>query len=781
VLIDGNLVVQFYLTYYQCFTMKRYFFAAIFFIALASSSEAQTKTDANIFGHTVFRGEHLSGIHVYIKGTQIGTVTDRTGHYFLFNLPTGRHTIVASGIGYKISEVEVDITANTTLEVDFELESEVHTVKEVVVTASRMEQNKKDAPVVVNIISPKLLQSTNSLTISDALGFQSGLRVENNCQNCGFQQVRINGLEGTYSQILIDGRPVFSALAGVYGLEHIPSAMIDRIEIVKGAGSATYGSNAIGGTINVITRDPLYNSYEIGHNISALNKNVFDNNSFFNTTVLSNGNSGGVSIFGNLRNRQAYDHDGDGFTEIPLSRVNSIGFKAFHRMNSRSKITAEYHNVSDFRRGGNKLNRMPHQTDITEQLAHQIHSGSAVYERLFRDNKGRFNVFSSYRLTNRDSYYGAGEDLNAYGTSEDKVSYTGFEYLRFFHGKFLPKSFLIGGDYTLNALKDRQIAYNRLISQTTQNYALFSQAQWNAGMFSFLAGVRGDKHNFVDNIILSPRLNLLVSPSEYLQARVGFATGFRAPQAFDEDLHIMAVGGEVQLIELDEDLKTETSQSFTLSFDWSPKFARNKINFIAEGFLTKLNDVFVLESAGTDSSGNLIMVRTNGECASVAGVNLEMKYIPHADFDVQLGFTYQNSIYAEPLQWSDDPAAEETSRMLRTPDQYGYISTSWKSKKDIFFSVSGIYTGSMLVPRYAGYIENDKLETTESFFDMNVKIAKIFKLPRYVNLELAAGVKNIFNQYQKEFDQGPDRDAGYIYGPMYPRQIFLSLRFGNFL
>jgi len=761
--------------------MKKNFFTALLCMVFISALTAQTKTDANVFGHTVFRGEHLSGIHVYIKGTQIGTVTDRTGHYFLFNLPTGKHTIVASGIGYKISEIEVDIIANTTLEVDFELETDVQTVREVVVTASRMEQDKKEAPVVVNIISPKLLQSTNSQTISDALGFQSGLRVENNCQNCGFQQVRINGLEGTYSQILIDGRPVFSALAGVYGLEHIPASMIDRVEIVKGAGSATYGSNAIGGTINIITREPLYNSYEIGHNISAFNKNVFDNNSFFNTTVLSNGNSGGVSIFGNLRNRQAYDHDGDGFTEIPLSKVNSIGFKAFHRMNNRSKITTEYHNVSDFRRGGNKLNRMPHHTDITEQVAHQIHSGSAVYERLLKDNKGRFNVFSSYRLTNRDTYYGTGEDIDAYGTSEDKVSYTGFEFLRFFNGRFLPSSFLIGSDYAWNALKDKQIAYNRLISQTTQNYALFTQAQWNFGMFSFLAGVRGDKHNLVENVIVNPRVNLLVSPSEYLQVRLGFATGFRAPQAFDEDLHIMAVGGEVQFIEIDENLKPETSQSFTLSLDWSPKFARNKINFIAEGFLTKLNDVFVLESGGTDTTGNMIMIRTNGECASVAGVNLEMKYIPHADMDIQLGFTYQKSRYSEPLHWSDNPAAEATTQMLRTPDQYGYITTNWRSKKDYTVSLSGIYTGSMLVPRYAGFIEDDRLETTESFFDINMKVAKIFKLPRYVNLEVAAGVKNIFNQYQKEFDQGPDRDAGYMYGPMYPRHIFLSFRFGNFL
>jgi outer membrane receptor for ferrienterochelin and colicins len=761
--------------------MKHTLFILSFIISIISLSAQEKKTDANVFGHTVYRGEHLAGVHVFLKGSQIGTVTDRTGHYFLYNLPVGKQTIVASGVGYKTKEIEVEIVANTSIEVDFDLEADVQTVKEVVITGSRMEQDKKEAPVVVSVISPKLIQSTNSMTISDVLGFQSGLRVENNCQNCGFQQVRINGLEGTYSQILIDGRPIFSALAGVYGLEHIPATMIDRIEVVKGAGSATYGSSAIGGTINVITKDPLYNSYQIGHNITAINKNTFDNNTAFNSTVLSNGNSGGLTIFGNIRNRQAYDHDGDGFTEIPILKVNSLGFKAFHRFDRQSKITAEYHAVNDFRRGGDQLNLVPHYTETTEQAAHLINSGSLVYEYLMKESKGRITAFSSFRHTQRDTYYGSGQDPNAYGTSLDQVSFTGLEYLRFFERKFLPKSFLIGGDFAWNSLNDIQLAYDRNIKQTTENAAVFAQAQWKFGRFLLLGGVRADHHNLMKAIAISPRVNLLYGLNEFIQLRGGFSTGFRAPQAFDEDLHIMAVGGEVQLIELDPDLMPETSQSFTLSFDWSPSFAKNKVNFITEGFYTRLNDVFVLEAGGVDAVGNMVMIRTNGNCALVAGANMELKFVAHADLDLQLGFTVQKSEYADPVHWSENENAETTKQMLRTPNNYGYAGINWKIKKSISFSLNGIYTGNMLVPRYAGFVDEDVLVETEAFYDINLKVAKHIKLPRHVSLEIAGGVKNMFNSFQNDFDQGPDRDAGFMYGPMYPRHLFLSFKFGNIM
>ena len=120
------------------------------------------------------------------------------------------------------------------------------------------------------MVSRKLFENTNSVCLAQGLNFQPGLRVETNCQNCGTQQVRINGLDGAYSQILIDSRPIFSALAGVYGIEQIPANMIDRVEVIRGGGSALFGANAIAGVINIITKEPTSNSVEVANTTNLI-------------------------------------------------------------------------------------------------------------------------------------------------------------------------------------------------------------------------------------------------------------------------------------------------------------------------------------------------------------------------------------------------------------------------------------------------------------------------------------------------------------------------------
>ena len=239
---------------------RLYIFLTIFLLSLSQIFFAQRKnTDANIVGHTTCCGEHIPFATVSVEGSTIGTTTDETGHYQLINLPEGILIIRAQCLGYKPKSVELSIEASETKEVNFELEKDFLSLEEVVVTGDRNETNRTESSIIVNTITPQLFTLTQSVTLSEGLNFCPGLRMENNCQNCGFSQVRINGMEGPYSQILINRRPVFSGLAGVYGLELIPSNMIERIEVIRGGGSSLFGSNAIGGTINLILEDPIKN------------------------------------------------------------------------------------------------------------------------------------------------------------------------------------------------------------------------------------------------------------------------------------------------------------------------------------------------------------------------------------------------------------------------------------------------------------------------------------------------------------------------------------------
>ena len=249
--------------------MKKYLLVLVSLCCVLSAAFAENpdypelkKSDANIIGHVLDKKtkEHLPYITVALKGTTIGTVTDATGHYFLKNLPEGEFTVVMKTMGYKTIETPVMLKKGRTLEINFEVEEEALSLDGVVVSANRNETTRRMAPSLVNVLDSKMFETTHATSLADGLNFQPGVRVENNCQNCGFQQVRINGLEGPYTQILVDSRPIFSALTGVYGLEQIPANMIERVEIMRGGGSALFGSSAIAGTINIITKEPLRNS-----------------------------------------------------------------------------------------------------------------------------------------------------------------------------------------------------------------------------------------------------------------------------------------------------------------------------------------------------------------------------------------------------------------------------------------------------------------------------------------------------------------------------------------
>ncbi|HAQ39038.1 MAG TPA: TonB-dependent receptor, partial [Saprospirales bacterium] len=341
------------------------------------SVNAQKPTDANIYGHVVDKktGEHLPFINVSLKGTTIGVVTDLTGHYLLTNLPTGKIIVVASSVGYATIEKEIEIKANQSEQVDFEILQDAVMLESVVVSANRNESNRKDAPSIVNVLTPALFQNTNSVSLGQGLNFQPGLRVETNCQSCGYQEVRINGLDGPYSQILIDSRAIFSSLAGVYGLEQIPANMVERVEVVRGGGSALFGSNAIAGTINIITREPGSNAVSIAHTTNLIGGRTPDMNTNFNASVVADNHRAGVMFFGASRQRNPFDHDGDGFTDISRIKSNNLGFKTYIRPDLYSKITLEYHNISEDRRGGNLVDLPPHEADVADEIKHHIHTG----------------------------------------------------------------------------------------------------------------------------------------------------------------------------------------------------------------------------------------------------------------------------------------------------------------------------------------------------------------------------------------------------------------------
>lgn len=723
--------------------------------------------------------DHLSFVTISVKNTTIATATDNEGHFTLKDLSPGRYTIVAQTLGYDTFEKEIDLKSGQNEEINIDMQPSSLKLNEVVITANRNEIKRKEASVVVGIIDNAKFETTNSCNLAQGLNFQSGLRVENNCQNCGFQQVRINGLEGPYSQILIDSKPIFSSLAGVYGIEQIPANMIDRVEVVRGGGSALFGSNAIGGTINIITKEALYNSFSVSNTLSFIDGDTPDNVLNMNASLVTDDQKAGVYLFGMMRDRKAWDADGDGFSELGKLNSETMGFRSYYKPSHFSKFTLEFHRINEYRRGGDSLSLPPHEVRVAEMARHNINGGGINYQLYSNDYKQNFNIYTSLQHVGRDTYYGADYNPDAYGDTDNITLSSGTQYAYNFDKLwFMPSQFTAGFEFNYDKLHDEMLGYGRNLMQITRVFGGYVQNEWKNDQLTILLGARLDKHNLIDKAILSPRVNVRYSPVEALSLRTSYAAGYRAPQTFDEDLHITAVNGGVSFIKNAKDLSPEYSHSFNLSADYTFEIGSWDFNILADGFYTRLKDVFFLEEIGTDEAGNLIKERRNGSGATVKGINLEFKMIPCTWLQVQGGYTFQRSTYKQPEQWTED--APPVKKILRTPDNYGYTTLNITPGKKFMASLSGVYTGRMYVPHYAGYIENNILKHTQQFYDLSTKIAYNFKLGKTLTMQVNTGMQNIFNSFQKDFDKGMDRDAGYMYGPGLPRTIFFGVKIGQF-
>ncbi|MDD6772547.1 MAG: TonB-dependent receptor [Bacteroidales bacterium] len=455
-----------------------------------------------------------------------------------------------------------------------------------------------------------------------------------------------------------------------------------------------------------------------------------------------------------------------------------MGTRGHIRVTPYSKINFEYHALKEFRRGGDRLDKPAHEALIAEQTEHINNSGSVSYEGQNPEGKHSWIAYVSAQHINRNSYYGGGMDPNAYGNTKDFTAVAGSQYsLKFDRLFFMPAQLTVGLEYNYDKLHDISLGYDHETNQTVHIFGTYLQNEWKNEHWSLLAGVRVDKHNLVRRPIFSPRVNIRYSPFRDLAFRAIYASGFRAPQAFDEDLHVSVVGGERIRIVLADNLKEERSHSFSLSGDWYHSFGTLQLNLMAEGFFTLLKDTYALRQTGetTDDGMSSITERYNGPSAKVFGSTFEGKLSAGRNLSFQAGVTVQRSRYDEPQHWSDDENVAPTREMFRSPDCYGYLVACYSPFKNFDIDLSGTYTGPMLAQHMAGSgTEVDVAVRTPSFWDMGCKLSYEFDVAGIFKLNFHAGIKNILNAYQKDFDKGELRDSGYIYGPSLPHSIVIG-------
>lgn len=751
--------------------MKQFtlFVFALFHAVLVCSQSSQVN------GILIDKESTLTGATVYIKELNRGTTSDASGRFQFGEIDPGKYTLQISMVGYLKMSLPITVSSETLDLGVIELKDNPFELESVIVSGSRTERFRGESPVAVDIIPAKSFQNTQSLCLADGIGFQSGLRIETDCQTCNYTQLRVNGLGGGYTQILINSRPIFSSLAGLYGLEQIPVNMIDRVEVVKGGGSVLFGSSAIAGTVNVMTRFPKSNDYSVSVNQAMIGSQSLDFSSQVSASQMNKTETMGINIFAGYRNRESFDANEDGFSELPHIQGISFGTTLSIIPTEKLSTNLSFLGFQEQRDGGDLLHLAPHKRTQSESR-NSLVLASNIDMTYTQNPTTEWMIYGGFQKTIRDHYTGSfGAD--GYGMSENYTIMGGLQQnltLNWFNHKQLITN---GVDFQYDDVKDEIKAYDYLIDQTTQQVGLFSQIEWQLNRnVSLVAGSRYNFHNFLNKPVFTPRFNALITPFDNWKFRASYGRGFRAPQAFDADMHIAFANGGITRIFIDPNLKSEVSDSYALSIDFDKYAEKAAYGVTISSFYTVLQDAFSLESFSS-TEDMIVLQKVNALQASVAGISMETRLNFNNLVEWNGGYTWQQSNFQEPVQWSETvPGVRD---FLRTPNQYGFYTISILPLSTWNASVSGIYTGSMKVPLFGGApgVTEDRLVVSEKFLETNLKVNYNYDLKSLDSkLLFSAGIQNIFNQYQQDFNAGPNRDSNYVYGPSRPRTLFISLK-----
>lgn len=704
---------------------------------------------------------------ISLSGIPESYATDPAGEIRISGLPAGRYSITVTADGFfPIEAKEVILLPDQLAAVAVALQPVLAINETVVVTATGTAYSVQEAPVRTELITRQIVDRHVMTTLADTLqATVSGVRMEMNCQNCGFMQVRMNGLEGPYTQILEDGLPSYSGVTAVYGLEQIPAAFVDQIEVVKGGNSALYGPGAVAGVVNLIRREPRDNRFRVDL-MSGWHAGRPEQQAGASTQLVDLPGSLSADLYYRGSNHVPIDRDGDGFSDLGKRKLDAGGFGLFRRFyDGSAKLSVNGVVAAEFRRGGDQVHRPPHEASIAEQIDSRRYTLAVGWNHALSP-RTYYNLRASHAYYGRQTYYGAGMDPNAYGDTRNPLWVSDLQ-LGHQAGKH---SLLAGYQLSWEHVEDNAPAYTRTYGGTFQNHGLYLQDEWRATeRFTVIGGARLDKSNQVDRFIVSPRAGVKYGLAGNVVWRATLSTGFRAPAVFDEDLHIAQVGGDGFVLQNDPGLSEEKSLSFTTGIDVAGRAFGRRFQLASNFFHTGLRDAFTLAEDVVTGQSFRRLLRVNGGAASVGGLSLDGSLQLARDFALRGGFTFQHA------RWSEPEPQFGARDFFRTPNRYGFAGFDAVLPLKIDLTGTFDYTGPMTVPHYAGYIAFDRIEKSPRFLVAGGVLSRTFDAGDDSRLRLFLKMQNIGDAYQPDLDKGPNRDSSYIYGPAGMRRLVAGL------
>ncbi len=660
-------------------------------------------------------------------------------------------------------------------------------------TGTRTRQAADTTPVRVEIVPVTESVRMGATSFADSMEYVPGVQVESNCQNCNTTEIRLMGLGSAYNQIAFDGLPLLSSLAGVYGVEQVPAAFIQRIEVVKGGGSSLYGANAVAGVVNIISKRPDASGRSLDYRFETTHGSPSHQVGLTHDFV---GTKSVVSAHVQAVHTHELDLNDDAYTERTRRRMQVAGLRGRFDLGALT-LSADLNFTHEYRRGGNHLDRPAHLSNITEQLDTRRTAATLSLEPT-RTSDFDYKLIAATAWTQRDSYYGGlGEVVtdhnsplydpaayqdaldfaeNQYATTDNPLYVIDTQFNHYLSGQTL--SWGLQAEY--EEIEDQNIHASGTpipgarLSASYSNVALFAQHEWQPHpQWTLLSGLRVDRNNQLDQPVLSPRLSLSYVADKYLTLRGSLSTGFRAPRIFDEDLHIDTLGAAPIRIVNRPGLSKESALTANIGGVWNPRPLPDVLAFEFNVYTARLRDAFQLSEVTTDPNGQLVRQRYNAGSVRGEGIELNAAYSFTPRLRADLGLVWQRSRHDQPVTLLDDGAGLviSTTRFNKTPEHFAVLQLQYENPERLDWGLGIRHTGPMHVLNNT----HATFERKSAFTVFDVSIGKHFTIDTS-KLEWRVGIRNLTDARQKDLEQGAARDSTYVYGPRQPRSFFSSVR-----
>ncbi|MGK0326273.1 MAG: outer membrane receptor for ferrienterochelin and colicins [Polaribacter sp.] len=709
---------------------------------------------------TTQNGDEIPYANVYLKKTKIGTSSNDQGFYELNKVSKDTYTLIVSSIGYKTKSIKINITSDKKITRNVTL-LEDDSLGEIVISGTLRPITKTNSPVPVEVYSETFFRKNPTPSIFESLQNVNGVRPQLNCSVCNTGDIHINGLEGPYTFVLIDGMPIVSGLSTVYGLTGIPQALIERVEIVKGPASTLYGSEAVGGIINVITKKatnaPLLSTDVMASSWGEVNTDI---SMSYKASDKVQGLLG-VNYF-NFQNR--IDNNNDNFTDMTLQNRISIFNKINIERKSNKAFTIAGRYVYEDRWGGEM------------DWEREFRGGNQIYGESIYTN--RWETFGTYELPTtenlsfqfsanghyQDSFYGE--------TSYDAEQLIGFGQLVYNKQLGEKHDLLLGAAYrytfyddnTFATLNENGIENNPSIIHLP---GVFAQDEISlTDRKKILLGVRWD-HNSMHGNIFSPRVNYKWNSRDKSNiVRLSVGNGFRVANVFTED-HAALTGART--VEFDGELDPETSWNTNVNYVKKINTENSFITLDASAFYTYFNNR-ILPDYETDPNK---IIYANLEGFSVSqGISLNADFLFTNGLAINTGATLMEVSVTE---------NDVKRTQLLTESFSGVWSISYKFNNDFTIDYTGNLYGPMRLPLLG---ENDPRDEYSPWFSIqNIQLSKKFNN----SWEVYGGVKNLLNFTpaansinSADMPFSDDFDPSYVYASNQGIRAFAGVRYTLF-